>query len=268
MRKRRVESMTGIYHVILRGIDKQDVFLDRNDYIAFLRFLKEIQIKRGINDAVIETGLCTIYCYALLHNHLHLLIRAKKMSLSETMKRLLDMFVVWYNTKYHRNGPLFQGRFWSEPVNDEAYFLMLLKYIHLNPVKAGEAKNLADYEFCSWREYLATEDNSLQHNDICDVETVLKKYPLEELKAMVEDKSDKEDMDIEHSRVRLSEDEAVRMILDISDCDNIHMFRGLPYLEQYAFVKIGITKGMTLKQASRLTSFSLSKLKRLIKSGI
>ena len=78
-----------------------------------------------------------LYAYCLMSNHIHLLIRERKDTIGMAIKRIASSYVYYYNHKYSRDGHLFRERFKSETVNDMAYFLALLRYIHQNPVKVG-----------------------------------------------------------------------------------------------------------------------------------
>ena len=82
-----------------------------------------------------------LYAYCLMSNHIHLLIREREDTIGMAIKRIASSYVYYYNHKYSRDGHLFRERFKSEPVNDMAYFVILLRYIHQNPVKAGIVKN-------------------------------------------------------------------------------------------------------------------------------
>ena len=86
-------------------------------------------------------------------NHIHLLIKPEKEPLEQVFKRIGGRYVYWYNVKYQRVGHLFQDRFKSEPVEDDSYFLTVIRYIHQNPVKAGLCKNIKDYKYSSYAEY-------------------------------------------------------------------------------------------------------------------
>ena len=135
-RRNREHSGTGIYHVMLRGINRQDIFESSDDYAMFLSILHHL-VDRQTDDGESLPPYCTIYCYCLMNNHVHLLIREREESISDVVKRIGVSYVRYYNDKYERNGPLFQDRFRSEPVNTIEYFMTLLRYIHQNPVKSG-----------------------------------------------------------------------------------------------------------------------------------
>ncbi|WP_312423636.1 transposase [Anaerospora hongkongensis] len=143
-RQARVKSVTGIYHVILRGINKQNVFDDHEDKKRFIDTLLYYKRISGYE----------VYSYCLMDNHIHLLIREKNEFIAQIIKRISSSYVYWYNQRYDRCGHLFQERFKSEAVESNEYLLTVLRYIHQNPVKAGITKNLEDYLWSSYDEYI------------------------------------------------------------------------------------------------------------------
>jgi REP element-mobilizing transposase RayT len=141
----REKSYSGVYHAMIRGINKQDIFQDKEDRIVFLEKLKKVK----------ERSECKIYAYCLMNNHVHLLIGEGNETIGQVMRRLGSTYVLWYNKKYNRVGYLFQGRFRSEPVDTDSYLLVALRYIHQNPVKAGLSRNCSDYPWTSYHEYIS-----------------------------------------------------------------------------------------------------------------
>ena len=124
-RSKRMLSETGIYHIMFRGANKQEIFSNQKDYEK----LKEIisSVKKDLD--------MQIYAYCLMPNHVHLFVReAEQGDISPFMKRILSHYAGWYNFKYERIGHLFAGRYKSIPVEDDGYFLTLSRYIHQNPV--------------------------------------------------------------------------------------------------------------------------------------
>ena len=87
-----------------------------------------------------------------------MLIKPEKEPHEQIFKRIGGGFIYWYNSKYQRTGHLFQDRFKSEPLEDDVYFSTVLRYIHLNPVKAGICKKPEDYKYSSYREYIQVAD--------------------------------------------------------------------------------------------------------------
>lgn len=108
----RIKSASGIYHIVMRGINRQIIFKEAEDSIKFIKILKKYR----------EICAFDIYAYCLMGNHVHLLIREGYEPLGNIMRRICGSFVLWYNKKYSRVGYLFQGRFRSEVVEDESYF--------------------------------------------------------------------------------------------------------------------------------------------------
>ena len=180
-RKPRQKSDLGIYHVMLRGINRQDIFEDDEDYAFFKKQLYHVVFFRD-EDGKPQPSRCTIYAYCLMTNHVHLLIRETSEELSTVIKRITVAYAHYYNGKYQHVGHLFQNRFRSEVVNNEAYFLTLLRYIHQNPVAAGISKSIGDYRWSSWIEY----ENYIEgQQTICSIRPVLKFLPFAELRALV-----------------------------------------------------------------------------------
>lgn len=133
---------------MLRGINREMFFLDADDYSMFLKALIDSNRECSFE----------LYCYCLMGNHIHLLIKPVSEELSIVMKRICCRFVYRYNRKYHRIGPLFQDRFKSEPVESEEYFKTVLRYIIHNPVKAGLTSEPDGYIWSSHRALTGSQD--------------------------------------------------------------------------------------------------------------
>lgn len=142
-RQQRIKSSTGVYHVTMRGVNKADIFLDQEDYETYLNYLQNMK----------ATSHAEIYAYCLMTNHIHLLIKETDEDLGLSFQRLGAGFVGWYNRKYERVGHLFQNRYGSEVVETDAYLLMVMRYIHQNPVKVGLVNKVAEYPWSSVHEY-------------------------------------------------------------------------------------------------------------------
>ena len=146
-RQARVISESGIYHIMLRGANKQEIFHDDEDRYRFLhtlvRYKKEIEL--------------SVFGWCLMGNHVHMLLKEGKESISDTMRRIGVSYVLFYNDKYLTSGHLFGGRFRSEPVNSEAYLKTVVRYIHQNPVKAGLVNRVEEWKWSSCRGYYRLE---------------------------------------------------------------------------------------------------------------
>ncbi|HAD03926.1 MAG TPA: transposase [Desulfuromonas sp.] len=129
-----------LQHVIVRGIERRDIFNDDHDrQLFFDRFAKLLS----------ETGV-RCYAWALLSNHFHLLLMPTSTPLSSFMRRLLTGYAVSFNRNNKRSGHLFQNRYKSIVCEEEAYLLELVRYIHLNPLRAGMVKSLEELDQHSW----------------------------------------------------------------------------------------------------------------------
>ncbi len=147
-RTARRRSETGIYHVMLKGIDGRSIFLDDEDKDKFIEII--INVKEAYRFA--------LYGYCLMDNHVHLLIQELDEYIGTTIKRITVSYVHWHNNKYGRTGHLYQNRFNSEVVETEGYFKTVLRYIHRNPINAGMISKLEDYHWSSYNQYLKDFD--------------------------------------------------------------------------------------------------------------
>ena len=142
----RSYSNTKTYHIILKGIDSQNIFYDDQDRIVFLDKIlitkKEFDYK--------------VYAYCLMDNHVHMAIRVEKEFLSKSIQSLMIRYVQYFNKKYQRSGTLVQNRFKSKNIENQKYFLEVCKYIHRNPENAGMART-DQYKWSSYHEYLGKE---------------------------------------------------------------------------------------------------------------
>jgi len=137
-------SSSGIYHVMVRGINKQDIFLEYQDYRQYLTVMRRIK----------ERSNCIVHCYCLMPNHVHLLLQIDGEDIGLVMKRIGSSYVRWYNNKYQRVGHLFQDRFLSKTVEEDSYFIKVLQYIHQNPVEGSLAPSCATYLWSSYNDYV------------------------------------------------------------------------------------------------------------------
>ncbi len=135
-RKPRINQI-GFYHVINRGVEKRDIYLDDEDRQRFLKIIDESAELFDFN----------IHSYCLMTNHYHLLIETCKENLSKIMKQINSRYSIYFNRKIKRVGPLWQGRFKSWFIYNEKYLTALIKYIELNPVKAQITQKAGEYRW-------------------------------------------------------------------------------------------------------------------------
>jgi len=136
----RLDAPGALHHVMVRGLERQAIFRteeDRRDFVDRLAKLCD------------RTGLA-ILGWALLPNHLHLLARTGRLSLATAMRRLLTGYAINFNRRHRRAGHLFQNRYKSILVEEDPYLLELVRYIHLNPLRAGVVSDLAALDRYPW----------------------------------------------------------------------------------------------------------------------
>lgn len=150
-RQARIWFPGAIYHIMVRGNNKQKIFLDKIDFAVF----------KGLLGRTKEKYHYKLHAFCLMTNHIHLLLETEDVSPGLIMQSLLSQYALYFNKKYQRVGHLFQDRYMAVLVKSDRYFLATNRYIHLNPVKAFLAEGPADYEHSSYRVYLSGKENSL-----------------------------------------------------------------------------------------------------------
>jgi putative transposase len=139
-RQARLDAPGALHHIMVRGIDKTDIFADDLDKIGFLERLGEN----------ITEGKCSIYAWVLMDNHVHLLFKSGNYGISVVMRKLLTWYAQYFNRRHNRTGHLFQNRYKSILCEEESYLLALIRYIHLNPVRARIVKTIEELDHYPW----------------------------------------------------------------------------------------------------------------------
>lgn len=132
----RLDAPGTLHHVVARGLDRQRIFRDDRDRDDFVRRLA----------GLVRDGAFLVYAWALLPNHFHLLVRTGARPLGRAMRSLLTGYAGRFNRRHHRTGHLFQNRYRSTVVDEEPYLLELIRYLHLNPLRAGVVGDLTALE--------------------------------------------------------------------------------------------------------------------------
>lgn len=141
-RQPRQKSESGIYHVMLKGIDGRNIFLHEGDRKKFIDQVLQAKEKDDFS----------LLAYCLMDNHVHLLLEEEE--LGATIKRIAVGYVLWHNNQYGRSGHLFQNRYLSEAVETDEYLMTVARYIHQNPVKAGMVDKAISYTWSSYYQYI------------------------------------------------------------------------------------------------------------------
>jgi putative transposase len=141
----RLDAPGLLQHVMARGIEGREIFKDDQDRKLFL----------GRLAIVLDESQTQCYAWSLLPNHFHLLLRTSQTPLSKVMRRLMTGYAVTFNRRYKRSGHLFQNRYRSIVCEEDPYLLELIRYIHLNPLRAGLVKNLKELDKYPWSGHAA-----------------------------------------------------------------------------------------------------------------
>ncbi len=139
-RQARLDIPGALHHIMVRGINKADIFEDDDDKARFLERL-------GQN---VTEGKCAVYAWVLMSNHVHILFKSGKEGISSVMRRLLTWYAQYYNRRHHRTGHLFENRYKSVLCEEDSYLLALVRYIHLNPFRAKIVKTIEELDRYPW----------------------------------------------------------------------------------------------------------------------
>jgi REP element-mobilizing transposase RayT len=235
---------------MFRGINRQDIFEDEEDVERLLETIEKYK----------EVCKFDIFAYCIMSNHIHILVREIEESISDTIKRISSSYVFWYNKKYERCGHLFQERFKSEAVENDEYFLVVLRYIHQNPVKAGIAKSILDYRWSSYKEYI-------EKAAIADIDFALDMFSSNRKKAVELFRNfsiqKNNDMCLEdEEKLRISDSEVKEYLKESGIIDSKELRQIEKSKRDEIIRKLKLLNGVTIRQLSRVTGISKSVIDR------
>ena len=244
-RPREISSLD-IYHVVYRGVNKQRIFEDDDDYGKFLAVLRKYEPICGYK----------LIAYCLMSNHIHLLITPGKIPLARIFQRVIPSFVYWYNKKYERVGSLFQSRFKSRPINSSSQLLTVIRYIHQNPVKAAICSHPKQYQYSSYKDYYTNDliDNSIVRSLVTD----------EFFFSFNCAENDDHCLDIDDERPRLNDDRAAKIMKRLAGCGNATEFQELDTEIRNDVLYDMWIAGISVSQANRITGISYGVIRRII----
>ncbi len=157
-RAARIDIPDLLQHVIVRGVNRCDIFRDDDDRSRFLRSLSKFLVQTGTE----------CLAWSLMTNHFHLLLCPRQTRLAPLMRRLLTGYAIYYNLRHKRSGHLFQNRYKSIVCDEDAYLLELVRYIHLNPLRAGLVADLAALDEYAWSGHAVIMGNGELEGQVVD----------------------------------------------------------------------------------------------------
>lgn len=248
----RIKSNSGIYHIIMRGINRQTLFEDEEDYKKFIQTLQRYK----------EICEYKIYAYCLMGNHLHLLLKEGKEQLETVMRRICGSYVFWYNRKYGRVGYLFQDRYKSEPVEDNEYLLTVIRYIFRNPIKAGIVTNIQNYKWTNYIDYIEgfirTEIDFVLNILNTDREKAIRRF-IDHINKDYDDKC----LDIQEKQ-RITDDDARKIIRTQYKIEHAIDIQKFDIVKRNYYIKDLKEKyDLSIRQIERLTGISRGVIQRI-----
>jgi putative transposase len=248
-------SNTGIYHIMVRGINRQPIFYEEEDYQRYLNTLGRTIDK---SDAV-------ILGYCLMNNHVHLLIQDCNNAIATVMKSIGTSYAYWYNHKYERSGHVFQDRYKSENVEDDAYLMTVIRYIHQNPVKAGIIAEAESYLWSSYRIYCGTQEYP---PGLTKTSLVLGMFAQNEIQAIEAFRrymrEFREDLCMDDTVTKnISDSQAIKIMTEIIGDQSISNLSTMPKPERDILLKqCKSVKGISLRQLARISGLGYQTVNR------
>ncbi len=251
-RPARILSKTGMYHIVFRGINRQDLFEEEKDYEKLIEIIKKVK----------EVKQFELYAYCLMTNHVHLFLKEKETGdIKKIMHKVLSNYVGWFNYKYDRSGSLIGNRYKSEPIESEEYYLTLIRYIHQNPLKAKMVNNLSEYKWSSYSYYISDE------NDIIDKNFALQMFNENEkiaVKYFIEFHEENVAQDFEISeRTKLTDEQIRRKMKQILKTDVLTSIGTLNKTKRNEMILILKKSGFSVRVIERLTGISRGVIQRI-----
>lgn len=238
----RLRSAADIYHVTARGAGRQLIFEDDDDRECFINLLRGQLTKHD--------GKALAWC--LMSNHVHLLLNIDMDRLARVMRNTESSYARYFNTRHEHVGHLFQDRFGSEPVNDDAHLVTVILYIHTNPARAGICA-ASEYRWSSYSEYAGGSRNPA----VCDMETVralLGDPQRLTTDATVPASAPDVPLLLDGGRVTvLDDDEALYVAGQIVGDERLRNLKALPRGERDDTLERLLRHGFTIRQLERLT---------------
>ncbi len=238
-RQARLYSQSGLYHVVYRGVNRQNIFEEVNDYFKMRDII--FYLKQELK--------FEIYAYCFMTNHVHLLLKENSTGdISTIMKRLLTKYAGWFNRKYERSGALIANRYKSQPLENDEYLLSVVRYIHQNPLKANLARTLSDYKWSSYPEYL-------NKSIITDTHTILSMIDKKDFKIFHQE--EEKELHEVSDRISKSEEYIRRRIMLMINGKQPHEIALLPKAERNEVImRLREDEGFSIRQIERATGIS------------
>ena len=251
-RPARILSKTGMYHIVFRGIGRQNLFEEERDYKKMLEIIGRVKNEFSFD----------LYAYCLMSNHVHFFIKEKNPGdIKSIMHKILSIYAAWFNYKYQRCGSLVGNRYKSEPVENERYFLALLRYIHQNPLRANSASTLTDCLWSSYNHYISNNAGGIVDMDLAlnmfaeDRKTAINEF------AAFHNIFESEDFELS-GRVRPTDAQLKRKMLELSGVEKLTDIAPMDRKRRNLLLRDLKEHGFSIRDIERLTGVSRGVIQR------
>ena len=248
----KIKSHSETYHITMRGINRQTVFENEEDCERFIQTIQRYK----------EVSEYKVYAYCLMGNHLHLLLKEGKEPLKTVMRRICGSYVFWYNRKYGRVGYLFQDRYKSEPVEDDKYFLTVLRYIFQNPIRAGIVTKIQNYKWTNYIDFIE-KINQTEIDFVLNIFNTDREKAIRSFIEYINKENDDKCLDISEKR-GLTDDDAKKIIKTHCNIDHAIDIQKLDIVKRNLYLKdLKEGYGLSIRQIERLTGISRGVIQRI-----
>ena len=244
-RTARNQTLMGYHHVIIRGIGRQVLFEETEDYVFFLKRLKKYATSTNID----------VCAYCLMENHVHLLIRDNYGNMPILMHKIGISYAYYFNKKYERVGHLFQDRYKNELITNEAYLLNVYRYVINNPAQAGIC-TAAEYPWSSYWEYY-------HGGGVSNREFAEKMFELGNVEQAVQtDVMERKQAELEAESKTVKDTVAINIIREELGGNSGSILQSFDKWHRNEMLRKLKQRGLTIRQISRLTGIGRGVVQR------
>ena len=241
-------SSTKIYHIMTRGNNKDTIFLSIEDYDKFWSLIDKKQIEKSFY----------LYAWCLMPNHAHLLLKEKNETISNAIGSILNSFAYWYNHRYNRIGHIFQDRFKSKPVEDDIYFLRVMRYIHRNPLDGNLCGRMEDYPYSSYAYYFTGDRYK-------DGDLILNLMKKEDFKQYHFEKDDENDFLNMNTPNELMHEDIINLVKGTGLVQSLSEVNKLSREHRTKVIQTLLQAGVSYRKINEVTGVSLSVIRAISK---
>ncbi len=254
----RKYSETGIYHVMVRGNAREDIFIDNQDKGKLLKIIFQQRKEESF----------LLYAYCIMNNHAHFVLKELKDSISNSMKKISTSYAIYFNKKYNRVGHVFQDRFRSEVIKNDSYLLSVIRYVHNNPVKAAII-NKEEYPWSSYQFYISQDSKLTEIIDILNIFSVDLKEAIRQFKDFSNQLEKRNFLDIQE-RKEINQNDIFHFIKEFLKSNNMSkndLNNRIYNKQRDTLIKeLSLTFNLSKRGIAEITGINREKVRKVLKS--